>query len=631
MRQRVEALLHPFIVGPVLGARRVHFMQFDRLLLEGKSLFLEQYVVLLQFVFVQISRPLRTHQVLAQLTIQLGALEGRRRRDVGHLVVGRLLVGLERSFHGLAFLGQRFLERHHEFDALEFLAQRGRQCQGGLRRQGPAAIGARRARGAIRGNDVLQPIIPSRRIAGFFRDQAQFVARLHRRIQRLRKMLDEGLEHRARLRRVARFVVQIRCLQSGFTLHVRRFARRLGNSFELRGRLPGMIRFRVGHGKIARDIGLQRTLRKIAAKPLQHHHRPIPLLVLDEQRRRIEIRTRPSLRGGRQGRHAQEIIHRGRIVAGLALLFALLIDRCRQALDYHRALGVVGGHQSLRVGIGGLRLVEHALIEVRIADHRPCDALLGGVHGGLARQQRLGRRDRPRIILGRIQIRGGPRQHLRALRMLREGLREFQRAVDTAAVNDGLGLAAQTLFLLAVGDDRSIARCRGFLMFAIVISRALVFLRRLLVLLALEQGVGEQEIGDGRIRIIREGSQIAVVPLRRFLIVRHVLGALRLSVVVLRDVLEIGLQFGHDFGFVLDVSTLPVRRAEAVILHELLLALQHELGKAALLVGLDRLHLEQRRLLVVAVLRNEGSVTVGRVRVAFLLYVEIPQAPIQEI
>ena len=94
------------------------------------------------------------------------------------------------------------------------------------------------------------------------------------------------------------------CLQSGFALHLSRFALCLCNFLELHRRLAGAVRFRVCHREIARDIGLERTLRKIAAEALQHDDGPIPLLVLDEQRRCVEIRVRANLRGRRQRRHA---------------------------------------------------------------------------------------------------------------------------------------------------------------------------------------------------------------------------------------------------------------------------------------------------------------------------------------
>src|SRR3984957_14512153 len=91
LRQRREALLHPFIVGAVLSARRIDFVQFDCLLLEREGLFLEQYIVLLQFVLGQILGPLGAHQVLAELAVQFGALESCRSGHVGHLVVEGLL------------------------------------------------------------------------------------------------------------------------------------------------------------------------------------------------------------------------------------------------------------------------------------------------------------------------------------------------------------------------------------------------------------------------------------------------------------------------------------------------------------------------------------------------------------
>src|SRR5450631_3819008 len=101
-----ETLLHPLIVGAVLGSRGVDFMQFDRLLLERKCLLLEQHVVLLQLVLGKILRALRTHQVLAQLPIELRALESCCSGDLGYLVVGRLSVGFERRLHRLALFRQ---------------------------------------------------------------------------------------------------------------------------------------------------------------------------------------------------------------------------------------------------------------------------------------------------------------------------------------------------------------------------------------------------------------------------------------------------------------------------------------------------------------------------------------------
>jgi len=77
-----------------------------------------------------------------------------------------------------------------------------------------------------------------------------------------------------------------------------------------------VVRFRIRHGEIARDIRLQRTLRKIAAKSLQHDDGSIPLLVLDEQRRRVEVAFARTFEVGANA-HAQEIVDRRRTVADL--------------------------------------------------------------------------------------------------------------------------------------------------------------------------------------------------------------------------------------------------------------------------------------------------------------------------
>ncbi len=215
--------------------------------------------------------------------------------------------------------------------------------------------------------------------------------------------------------------------------------------------------------------------------------------------------------------------------------------------------------------------------------------------------------------------------------MQRKSLREFQRAVDFAAVNLRLGLARQRLFLLAVSHDRRIARRRRLVVRAVAVRRVLVLLRRFEIRFALEQGLGQQEIGERGIRIVRKGGQIAAIPFRRLLIVGHILGALRLRVIVLRHILQIGLKDGHHLRFALRRAALPIRSAVAVVLDELLLALQHQLRKAALRISLDGLHLQKRRLFVVAVLRDERAVAVGRVRVALLLDVQIAEARIQQV
>ncbi len=153
--------------------------------------------------------------------------------------------------------------------------------------------------------------------------------------------------------------------------------------------------------------------------------------------------------------------------------------------------------------IGGFRLVEHALIEIRIADHRPRDALFCNVHRRLLGEQRFRSGDGARIILGRVQFSGGLGQDLCALWVGRKRLRELQRAVDRLQVLRGLRFTRQGVFLLPVGDDRRVPGSGRLLVLAVVVGRAFVFLRGVEILLALEQRVGEQVVGDRRTRIIR--------------------------------------------------------------------------------------------------------------------------------
>ena len=101
--------------------------------------------------------------------------------------------------------------------------------------------------------------------------------------------------------------------------------------------------------------------------------------------------------------------------------------------------------------------------------------------------------------------------------------------------------------------------------------------------------------------------------------------------VVLRNVFEIRFEFGHDARLALRGAVLPERRAIAIVLDELLLALQHELRKAAFRVGLDRLHLQLRGFLVVPVLRDEGAVRVGSIRIALFLDIQVAEACVQQV
>ena len=208
-------------------------------------------------------------------------------------------------------------------------------------------------------------------------------------------MLHECLEHAARLRGIAGLVIEVGRLQRRLALHLRRLAGRLRDLLELERRLTGLVRFGIRHREFAGDVRLQRALRKVMPEAFEHHDGPIPLLLADQQRRSIEIRIRAHLRGGRHFRHAQEILHRAAAVAGLVLLFPLLVDRGREPLDDDAPLGIVRRHQRLRRTVARLGLVEIPLFEIGVRDHGPRDALLGGIDRGLPCQQRFAPRPSP--------------------------------------------------------------------------------------------------------------------------------------------------------------------------------------------------------------------------------------------
>ncbi len=92
-----------------------------------------------------------------------------------------------------------------------------------------------------------------------------------------------------------------------------------------------------------------------------------------------------------------------------------------------------------RLDEGRLRLIEFALVEVRLRNDRPRNALLRRIDRRLPRQDRLRERDGARQILGRENFFRGARQHTRAVRMLREGLRELDARIGRALVQLRLG------------------------------------------------------------------------------------------------------------------------------------------------------------------------------------------------
>ena len=407
------------------------------------------------------------------------------------------------------------------------------------------------------------------------RHVGQLAARGHGRIQRCRIAAHERLEAAACLRRIARLLVQHSGPLARLALHVGRFTRRLGDLLELGRRQRGAMRLAVGNGQLARDVGLQLGLREVRPEPLEHDDRLVPLFRADQQRGRIEIRIGADLRARRELGDAQEIVDGGGAVAVRALLFRLLVDRRREAIDDDGAFRVVVRHQrlGLAVRLFGGRII--TLLKLRVRDDGPADPLFHAIHGRLQREQAARRIERTRVILRGVQVLRRMHQDRGALRVRRIGRGELQRALDALGVDRGARRRLDALLVLAIGDDRGIAGIGGLRRRLVAVGGLLVFLGRGQVLAAFEQRVGQQVIRQRRIRVVRERRQRAAVPLCSLLVVADRLGALRDRVIVRREIMQVGLQFRDNLGLVRRVAALPVRRAERIVIDELALTLQH--------------------------------------------------------
>ena len=181
--ERREALPAPNHRRCRRGARRVDLVDRDGLLLERVCLILQQRLVLLELIPVQFLRPLGSQQIVRQSAVELGSLD-RSRRSWSRPPDSRPpACRPQRRFHGTAFGRQRLLlERRHQLDRAERVAQRLRQCQLRARRQIARALGARGAGAGIGLHDLALPLALPFDIAGLVAsvEQALRAPRWHR-------------------------------------------------------------------------------------------------------------------------------------------------------------------------------------------------------------------------------------------------------------------------------------------------------------------------------------------------------------------------------------------------------------------------------------------------------------------
>src|SRR5262249_34328259 len=118
----------------------------------------------------------------------------------------------------------------------------------------------------------------------------------------------------------------------------------------------------------------------------------------------------------------------------------------------------------------------------------------------------------------------------------------------------------------------------------------------------------------------REGLEVVAVPSLSFLIMRKLLvrflRALILSVVMRREVLQVGLQVGQHLRQFFGLVVLPVFRLQSILGRKVPLRLQNQLGESALGESLYHAHTETRGSTVVRMERYESVVCLRRVIVA---------------
>ena len=180
--------------------------------------------------------------------------------------------------------------------------------------------------------------------------------------------------------------------------------------------------------------------------------------------------------------------HGGFELAGVSRLLALLVDRRRDAFpDLRGRFGVFGRRQAAKTVVGRFGLGKIAQIELRMRDHGPCGAGQRRLDGRLLGDDRLADGDREvELVLGK-EVLGHRREHGAGLGMLGIGVREAQTAVEVPLMPCRLLRTLERVFVLAIRQQRRIARLRGLFVHRVGVRGAFVLRLRLRVILAFEQ------------------------------------------------------------------------------------------------------------------------------------------------
>ena len=365
-------------------------------------------------------------------------------------------------------------------------------------------------------------------------------------------------------------------------------------------------------------------LREALAEIFQRAGGGVPVLDADQRGRGVVLRRRVDGRLRRHAGHTGKVAHGVARVAGLLCRLALLVDRRGLALDQVLSRGVALGHQGQHLCIALLGTGEVAGLERGVRDH-------GGGHAALFRRGRrvqrehaLGNALRLLRVLQCVQAVGRIGQHRRDTRVLVEGLRESQRAVHALALQRGLVGCGRALVQLGMGQQRGVAGVGALVVPGVAVGHLLVLDSRLGPARVLVQQLAQQEVVARGVGLTGEAGDDVAVPAHRFLVVGAGLGLLRAGVIVARQLGQPGLhqRLGLVPAFGVGLAELAV---DAIAADVFALGVERQRGQAALLVDVDDLRLQQRRLRMHRVALDEGGVSVCRVLDAVLLDVELAE------
>ena len=139
-------------------------MDFDGFFFEGKRLFLQDHLVVLQVGGRQLGRALGFDQGSAEVGVDLRHVESGRRSDFRDFVIHEGPECRQGLIHSLLLFLQVLFERLGEFDLVEALVEILRKYQCGARCQVPGAVGAVRTGGLVGRDDLPQLLAVRRRV-----------------------------------------------------------------------------------------------------------------------------------------------------------------------------------------------------------------------------------------------------------------------------------------------------------------------------------------------------------------------------------------------------------------------------------------------------------------------------------